>query len=70
MTTATMTTVKKLWFTGTRIFMETSDGCVRSQPLRFFPRLCRASVGQRDAWNQSPFGLHWEQLDEDISFVL
>jgi len=63
-----MNTVKKLWFTDTRIFMETEDGRVRSQPLHYFPRLCRATNGQRAAWTQSRFGLHWEDLDEDISF--
>ncbi|MDR1190674.1 MAG: DUF2442 domain-containing protein [Verrucomicrobiales bacterium] len=63
-----MTTIKQLWFSDTRIFIETGAGVVRSQPLRFYPRLQRATDEQRAAWQPSPFGLHWAQLDEDISF--
>ena len=63
-----MNTIKKLWFTDTRIFMETATGEVRSQPLHYYPRLSRATDSQRAAWTQSRFGLHWPQIDEDISF--
>ena len=65
MTTAT---TNKLWFTDSLIFIETDTGRVLSQPLRFYPRLARATPAQRSAWTQTPFGLHWPQLDEDISF--
>jgi hypothetical protein len=41
---------------------------VRSQPLRFFPRLLRATEAERGAWEQSASGLHWPGVDEDISF--
>jgi hypothetical protein len=63
-----MNEVKKVWFRRGRIFIETAEGRVLSQPLRFFPRLARATSAQRAAWTQSYFGLHWEALDEDISF--
>jgi hypothetical protein len=63
-----MNEVKKVWFRRGRIFVETAGGEVLSQPLRFFPRLARATSTQRAAWTQSHFGLHWEALDEDISF--
>jgi hypothetical protein len=61
-------TAKKPWFTGSRIFMETGAGRVFSQPLHYYPRLQRASATQRSAWTQTPLGLHWPQVDEDISF--
>ena len=63
-----MNTVKKVWFADDRIFIETSTGKVQSQPIRFFPRLQRATEQQRAKWEQSHFGLHWETIDEDISF--
>ena len=63
-----MMTIKQLWFTDARIFIKTDAGDVFSQPLRFFPRLRSANAEQRATWTQSPFGLHWAQLDEDISF--
>jgi hypothetical protein len=61
-------TIKKLWFTDERIFIETAEGRVWSQPLYFFPRLRRATTAQRAQWVASPCGLHWEPIDEDISF--
>ena len=63
-----MNTVKKLWFDNERIYIETASGKTQSQPMRFFPRLRQASVMQRSEWTESHFGLHWEKIDEDISF--
>jgi hypothetical protein len=63
-----MKTVNKLWFDNERIFIETTDGKVRSQPMLFFPRLQHATNKQRTQWSESHFGLHWEKIDEDISF--
>lgn len=63
-----MNAVKKVWFDGGRIFIETNAGEKMSQPLRFFPRLQRADERQRAEWTQSYFGLHWDTIDEDISF--
>ncbi|GGL51032.1 hypothetical protein GCM10011392_01460 [Wenxinia marina] len=44
-----------------------SDGRTLGVPLAWFPRLLAASPDQREAVEISPFGLHWEVLDEDIS---
>jgi hypothetical protein len=63
-----MSTVKRLWFDNERIYIETVDGEVQSQPMRYFPRLRKATDRQRSRWTQSCFGLHWEDIDEDISF--
>ncbi len=60
--------VKKVWFDQGRVFIETAAGQVKSQPMRFFPRLQQASEQQRAQWSQSRFGLHWGAIDEDISF--
>ena len=37
-------------------------------PLDWFPRLEQASVEQRNEFELSAFGIHWEELDEDLSF--
>ena len=63
-----MKKIKKLWFDDERIFIETADGDRQSQPMRFFPRLQCATDIQREEWTESYFGLHWEKIDEDISF--
>jgi hypothetical protein len=63
-----MKTINNLWFENDRIFIETVKGEKLSQPMRFFPRLQKASVAQKKQWTESPFGLHWNKIDEDISF--
>jgi hypothetical protein len=63
-----MKQVKNLWFTNDRIFVETSEFGVQSQLLCFFPRLQTATEQQRNKWNESYYGLHWDEIDEDISF--
>ena len=60
--------VKKIWFADERLFIETNKKEVLSQPLRFYPRLKNATNEQRNEWKQSYGGLHWEEIDEDISF--
>jgi hypothetical protein len=63
-----MKRVKRLWFTDDRIFIETGDYIIQSQLLKFFPRLRAAGDAQRADWHESYFGLHWDSIDEDISF--
>jgi hypothetical protein len=36
-------------------------------PLAWFPRLLHASAAQRENVEISPRGLHWDDLDEDVS---
>lgn len=44
-----------------------SDGRVLGVPLAWFPRLLQATPAERAAVTLSPFGLHWQALDEDVS---
>ena len=45
------------------------DGRRLSAPLAWYPRLLHASPAQRRAWelSGSGFGIHWPEIDEDIS---
>ncbi|HMJ91588.1 MAG TPA: DUF2442 domain-containing protein [Candidatus Acidoferrum sp.] len=45
------------------------DGRSVSLPLMWFPRLFRATQRQRDNWELlgRGFGVHWLDLDEDLS---
>ncbi len=54
-------------FDADRMWVELSDGRTIGVPLAWFPRLLRASAEQRRACRISPRGLHWDELDEDIS---
>ncbi|SUZ32686.1 hypothetical protein ROE7235_02447 [Roseibaca ekhonensis] len=49
------------------MWLTLSDGRVLGVPLVWFPRLLNATPQQREAVEITPFGLHWEDLDEDIS---
>jgi hypothetical protein len=51
------------------IAVELSDGRVLSVPLAWFPRLSRATQEQHEKYELSPGGLHWDELDEDISIA-
>ena len=46
-----------------------SDGREVSAPLQWFPRLRDATAAQRKNWRLigQGVGLHWEDVDEDIS---
>ncbi|MDR2149010.1 MAG: DUF2442 domain-containing protein [Tannerella sp.] len=60
--------VKRLWFDGDRIFMETEDGKKLSQSLLWYHRLLHATPEQRNKYRFSYSGIHWEEIDEDVSF--
>jgi Protein of unknown function (DUF2442) len=49
------------------LWVNLSDGRVLGVPLAWFPRLLDASEAQRLRFEISHGGLHWEELDEDIS---
>jgi hypothetical protein len=47
--------------------VDLTDGRTLSVPLAWFPRLLRATPAQRAQVELSRVGLHWQELDEDIS---
>jgi hypothetical protein len=49
--------------------VDLSDGRTLRVPIAWFPRLLRATPAQRARVELSRLGLHWEQLDEDISIA-
>ncbi|RAP69894.1 hypothetical protein ACZ87_03310 [Candidatus Erwinia dacicola] len=44
-----------------------SDARTLGVPLAWFPKLMHASPAQREHFELSARGLHWDELDEDIS---
>jgi hypothetical protein len=49
--------------------VDLSDGRTISVPLAWFPRLVHATPQQRNRWSLigKGEGIHWEDIDEDIS---
>lgn len=60
--------IKAVWFQDGRIFIRTAAGEERNMPLEWFPRLFKASQAERERFELSAFGIHWPELDEDLSF--
>ena len=56
-------------FTPDMMSVELDDGRIISVPIAFFPSLLHATPEQRDAVELSVAGLHWDELDEDISIA-
>ena len=59
----------KVWFDETNLWVSLRDGRQLSVPLAYFPRLLHATPEQRSKFELSGggTGIHWDQLDEDIS---
>jgi hypothetical protein len=51
------------------IIVTLADGRIVSAPLEWFPRLRDANPSQRANWRiiGPGIGIHWEEIDEDIS---
>lgn len=59
---------KKLWFEGDRIYIETDDGRKLWQSVLYYDRLKNATKEQRMDYELNAFGIHWEEIDEDVSY--
>lgn len=60
---------KQVRFDDDHLWVDLSDGRIIGVPLAFFPRLLRATKEQQARWEMSGggTGLHWDEIDEDIS---
>jgi hypothetical protein len=47
--------------------VELEDGRTIGVPLAWFPRLLHASQAERKGFSLSRAGIHWVELDEDVS---
>ncbi|MBI2715794.1 MAG: DUF2442 domain-containing protein [Rhizobiales bacterium] len=51
------------------MWVDLTDGRTVGVPIAWFPRLLRATPAQRQRFELSRTGLHWEEIDEDISIA-
>ena len=61
--------VKGVHFTEDSLSVDLMDGRTISVPLVWYPRLLHASAKQRQNWKIAGggFGIHWPDIDEDLS---
>lgn len=58
---------KNIRFDAYTMWVELSDARTLGVPLAWFPKLMHASSDERNDFELSPRGIHWDSLDEDIS---
>ena len=63
------TSALELDFDATMMWVILADGRKLGVPLAYFPRLLEATPAQRKhyEWSGGGTGIHWDELDEDIS---
>jgi hypothetical protein len=61
-------TAKKVWFENDKIFILTDEDMVSWQSMLYYQRLMNATPEQRNSYEIGAFGIHWDEIDEDISF--
>ena len=60
--------ITKIWFENDRIYGLTDDGRTLWQSLLYYRHLRYATDEEREQYRIGHFGIHWEKLDEDVSF--
>jgi len=61
--------IQQVMITDDTLTVDLSDGRTVSVPLAWYPRLLHGSSVERNRWRLigNGEGIHWEDLDEDIS---
>ncbi len=59
--------VKNIRFDEVNMWVELSDARTLGVPLAWFPKLMHASPDERNGFELSRRGIHWDSLNEDIS---
>lgn len=60
--------IEKIWLTDTAVWIRTTDGREACEKFSDYPRLKWATQEQRADFTTSHDGIHWMELDEDLSF--
>ena len=62
-------TAEKVTVAEDTLSVDLSDGRTIAVPLAWFPRLLHATAKERNKWRLigRGYGIHWAELDEDIS---
>ncbi|MDU6441110.1 MULTISPECIES: DUF2442 domain-containing protein [Pantoea] len=58
--------IKSARFDPYNMWLQLSDGRTLGVPLAYFPALENASTEQLAKFELSPYGIHWDELNEDL----
>lgn len=60
--------IEKVWIDDTHVYAQTTDGIVAGYCFVDWEKLKKASKSQREDFYLTYSGIHWPQIDEDLSF--
>ena len=60
--------IKEIWFENDYLCVRDEAGIVHRQSLLWYPALQKASDEERSKYAVSTAGIHWRDIDEDVSF--
>ncbi len=60
--------IDKVWLTDKAVCLLTKDGREACEEFKNLPRLKWATVEQRENFELNHFGIHWNDIDEDLSY--
>ena len=60
--------VVKIWLDDEAVYIQTCGGEVYRELFADYPRLRHATPAQRTHFEFDNFGIHWSELDEDLSY--
>ncbi len=63
-----MEKITRIWLTEDAIWIRTSSGKEACEKFNDYPRLRYATKEQRANYEADEYGIHWEDIDEDLSF--
>ena len=61
--------IKSVWCTDTNLVVALVDERQVSVPLWWYPRLANATPEQRARFEIGRYGVHWDEIDEDIELA-
>jgi len=60
--------IVRVWIDDHAVYIETAKGDIYSERFSDYQRLRHATTSQRSNFECDNIGIHWEELDEDLSY--
>lgn len=60
--------ITKVWLDDCAIWIELKDGRKAKENFADYTRLASSTASQRQNYQLSYFGIHWPEIDEDLSY--
>ena len=62
------TKIVKVWIDNNAVYIQTNTGKIFNEQFANYPRLRAALPSQRANFEYDNIGIHWEELNEDLSY--